>query len=559
MAGPHDEPTRRLVLGAGTVGAAAILLNGCRGGPSPSSSPAGAPADVPRWAPGPGEPAGARRGGKVITAWSNEAQSYDPAIGWDLHSWEAISTVLYAPLYQFAGQNKGPAPNAAAGLPEVSHDGRVYTIPLRRDVRFHNGRAVTAGDYIYAWTRLMDPGLASWASSYLYGIEGAEAVYQRKARKIRGLTAPDPHTLRVRLTEPDVLFSALLCMPYTAALPAEEVRRLGARFGRTPVGNGPMRITRYDSKSRRAVFKPFDQYFWRGSPLIDSLEYRWGIDYPLQTLQLSGGRIDVLGEGLVASQAAKFTADASMRKRFVQPVPVRGTQWLALNHKRKELRDPRVRQALNWAVDREQLMRLTFGLADPWGAPFPKRLDRYRRTAKPYTHDPERARALIEQAGVGKLRLDFLHGTQDPWPLLGQVLQQQFEAVGVEISLNAMSQPAFELATSKGEGDIYGSQMYVTLNSALELLSSNFTSDASYNYAGYANRHVDTLAVKARKAPTVEAANSVLAEIEDELVRDAAGVFVGSMNFLAARAPEIRNYQLRGETGTYYDRLWVKR
>ncbi|MFJ4963447.1 ABC transporter substrate-binding protein [Streptomyces sp. NPDC088729] len=559
MAGPHHEPTRRLVLAAGAAGGAASLLTGCLGDRSPSSAPAGPPADVPRWAPGPGEPAGARRGGRVITAWSNEAQSYDPAIGWDLHSWEAISTVLYAPLYQYAGQFDGPAPHAAQGAPQVSKDGRVYTIPLRRDVRFHNGRPVVAEDYVYTWTRLMDPGLASWASSYLFGIEGAEEVYEEKAERIRGLSAPDPYTLRVTLTEPDVLFPALLCMPYTAALPREEVRRLGAEFGRTPVGSGPMRITRYDSKGRRAVFEPFDQYFWRGTPLIERLEYRWGIGYPLQALQLSGGRVDVLGEGLVASQAARFTADASMRERFVQAVPVRGTQWLSLNHRRRELRDPRVRRALNWAVDREQLMRLTFGLSDPWGSPFPKRLDRFRRTAKPYAYDPERARALLREAGVEKLKLEFLHGTQDPWPLLGQVLQQQFEAVGVELSLNAMSQPAFELATSDGKGDLYGSHLYITLNSALELVSSNFTSDASYNYLGYANARVDSLAVSARKARSTEAANSLLAEIEDELVRDAAGVFLGSMNFLAARAPEVRNYQMRGETGTYYDRLWVKR
>ncbi|MGI5350313.1 ABC transporter substrate-binding protein [Streptomyces sp. CA-250714] len=495
----------------------------------------------------------------MITAWSNEAQSYDPAVGWDLHSWEAISTVLYAPLYQFAGQYEGPAPHAAAAMPRVSSDRRVYTIPLRRDVRFHNGRPVTAQDYIYAWTRLMDPELASWAAGFLHGIEGAKAVNEQKAEKIRGLSAPDSHTLRIQLKEPDILFPALLCQPYTAALPREEVRRLGSGFGRTPIGNGPFRLARYDGKGQRAVFTAFDQYFWRHTPLIDTLEYRWGIDYPLQALQLSGGRVDVLGEGLVPSQAAKFTADPSMRKRFVQPTPVKGAQWVSINHKRKELRDPRVRQALNWAIDREQLVRLTFGLSEPWGCPFPKRLTRYRRTAEPYTHAPERARDLLDRAGVRRLRLEFLHGTQDPWPLLAQVIQQQLDAVGVEISLNAMSQSAFEQATSKGEGDLYGSQMYVTLGSALELASTCFTSSGSQNYTGYKNARVDAGTAKARRAPTEEAANAVLAQVEEELVRDAAGIFIGSLNFLAARVPAIRNYQMRGETGTYYDRLWVKR
>ncbi|WP_435243398.1 ABC transporter substrate-binding protein [Streptomyces cucumeris] len=557
MAGPPPLPSRRHLLTFGAAGAAAAFLSGC-GGPGSPPRP-GALANVGAWAPGPGDQSGARRGGHIITAWSNEAQSYDPAIGWDLHSWEAISTVLHAPLYQYAGPADGPAPHAAAAMPKVSADRRTYTVPLRRDVRFHNGRRVTAQDYVWTWTRVLDPELASWASSYLLGIEGATEVYEKKAKKVRGLEALDDHTLRIHLSEPDILFQALLCQPYMAALPKEEVARLGAGFSRTPVGTGPFRITRYDSKRQRALFRPHDHYFWRGTPLIDTLEYRWGIDYPLQALQLSGGKVDVLGEGLVPSQAARFTADPEMRERFVHPVPVRGSQWITTNHKRPVLKDPRVRQALSWAVDREQLTRVSFGLSDPWGCAFPKHLDRYRRTARPYTHDPDRARALLKEAGVGRLRLRFLHGTQDPWPLMAQVLQQQFASVGVEITLDAMSESAFELATSKGEGDLYGTDMYIVLDSALELVTTCFTSDAAQNYTGYHNKRVDALTAKARKAPTVEASNAILAEVEKELTEDAAGIYIGSLNFLAARSPDLHNYQMRGETGSYYDRLWVKR
>ncbi|MEU9228842.1 ABC transporter substrate-binding protein [Streptomyces massasporeus] len=556
MAGPLHIPTRRLVLATGAAGAAGAFLSGCTGEARTVRS--GPLADVPEWAPGPGaDPPGARRKGKVITAWATEAQSYDPAIGWDLHSWEAISTVLHSPLYHYRGQYDGPAPHAAAAMPTVSRDGRVYTIPLRRDARFHNGRPVTAQDYVDSWTRILDPDLASWAASFLFTIEGAEAVYEKKAKKVRGLKALDSHTLRIRLTDPDVLLLALLCQPYTAALPAEEIRRLGSSFGRTPVGTGPYRITRYDAKRQRATFRRFEQYFWDGTPLVDTVEFRWGIDYSMQSLQLNAGSIDILGEGLVASQAPKFTADQDIRERFVHPVPVRGSQWLTLNLKRPELRDRRVRQALNWAVDREQLMRVTFGLSDPWGCPFPEKLDRYRRTAKPYTHDPDRARALLREAGVGRLRLDFPHGSQDPWPLLAQVLQQQFAEVGVDIELRGMGQTAFDQITAEGEGDIYGRHMYITLNSALENVSSNYTTGASYNYAGYENKVVDELTAKARTARTLEASNALLAQVEEELVRDAAGVYIGSMRFLAARRPEVHNYQMRGESGSYYDRMWL--
>ncbi|MFZ4276678.1 ABC transporter substrate-binding protein [Streptomyces arboris] len=556
MTGPLHIPTRRQLLATGTAGAAGLILSGCARDPRPVRP--GPAADVNRWAPGPGaDPAGARRGGRIITAWATEAQSYDPAIGWDLHSWEAISTVLHSPLYQYSGQYDGPAPHAAAAMPEVSKDGRVYTIPLRRGVRFHNGRLVTAEDYIATWTRVLDPDLGSWAASFLFAIEGAEAVFEQKADRVSGLRALDSHTVQIRLTEPDVLMLSVLCQPYTAALPAEEIRRLGSSFGRTPVGTGPFRITRYDSKRQRATFRHFDQHFWPGTPLIEGLEYRWGIDYSMQSLQLNAGSVDILGEGLVSSQAPKFTADHDVRERFVHPVPVRGTQWLTFNFQRKELRDRRVREALNWAVDRDQLVRVAFGLSDPWGCPFPEMLDRYRRTAKPYTYDPDRARALLRQAGIDRLDLDFPHGSQEPWPLLAQVLQQQFAQVGVNIDLRPMGQAAFDQITAKGEGDIYGRHMYIVLNSALENVSSNYTSAAAYNYTGYKNERVDDLTSQARKARTLETSNSLLAQVEEELVRDAAGVFLCNMKFLAARRPEVRNYHMRGESGSYYDRMWL--
>ncbi|MFJ5646176.1 ABC transporter substrate-binding protein [Streptomyces sp. NPDC093223] len=558
MAGPLYSPPRRGILAAGAAGTAGLILGGCASGAR--SVRLGPEADVSRWAPGPGTSLkGARRDGGVITAWATEAQSYDPAIGWDLHSWDAISTVLHSPLYTYAGQDGGPAPMAAAAMPKVSRDGRVYTIPLRRNVRFHNGRLVTAQDYVESLTRVLDPAVASWAASYLFGIEGAEGFYKQKAKRVTGLSALDPHTLQIHLSEPDILMLPLLCQPYTVALPAEEIKRLGKAFGRTPVGTGPFRITSYDGKGQRATFQRFDDYFWPGTPLIESIEYRWGIDYGMQSLQLQGGSVDILGEGLVASQAAKFTADEKTRGKFVRPIPVRGTQWLSLNLKRRELRDRRVRQALNWAVDRDQLMRVTFGLSDPWGLPFPKNLSRYRPTAKPYTYDPDRARSLLREAGVRRLRLDFPLGTQEPWPLLAQVLQQQLAEVGVDIDLRHMGQPAFDQITAKGEGDIYGNRYYLSLNSGLDVVQANYTSDASYNYTGYRNHRVDTLTAKARRSRSVEEANSLLTQIEEEILADAPSVFLANMNFLAGRAPDIHNYQMRGETSTYYDRLWIGR
>ncbi|MEU9015315.1 ABC transporter substrate-binding protein [Streptomyces sp. NPDC048479] len=550
---------RRTVLQGLGLGATATFLSACLPGETPSSMaqrPGNTPAP-PTLAPGPPGSGRIRRGGRVITAWAEEPMTYDPAVAWDPQAWEAISTVLNTPLLQFDGAHGGPAPSAAADLPEISDDGRTYTLRLRHDVRFHNGRRVVADDYIYSWTRVLDPELASWASSYLLSIEGATAYSEGKAKRVSGLRRVDAHTLRVRLTAPDITFVHVLCQPYMAAVPREEVERLGKEFGRRPVGTGPFMSASYDGKARKSVFRRNPHYFQKGTPFIDTLEYRWGISSDLGLLQLRKGQIDVLGDGIPSSLGPQVRADPGLGSKYTLDVPVRATSWLAFNFGRPELRDRRVRQALNLATDRENLMKLTYGTQEPWGLPLPKELPGYRRTAKPYDYDPERAKSLLAAAGVRRLRLEFLHSGEDPWGNLSQVLQQQWSAVGVDLVLKQMSKSAFDEATYDKQGDVYPARWYMAMPNALDLAGQCFASDGSSNYTGYSNGRVDALLTQARRSTGEKQSMTAIARAEEILKDDAPAVFLSSLRFLAARSPRVRDYTMRGETAAYYDRLWV--
>lgn len=555
---PPDALSRRHFLQAFGVGGAVLALAACtRSEGVHVEHLVGSRTGIVAAPPGPGSLAKARYGGKVVTGWSSEPNSYDAALGYDLQSWEAINCLLYTPLYQYQHQFGGPAPSAASALPTVSADGREYTIPLRPGVLFHNGRPVVAQDYVYSWTRVLDAKLESWASSYLLSIEGATAYNAGKAKSVTGLTAVDEHTLRVQLSAPDITFPTLMCLPFMAAVPAEEVERLGDKFSHTPVGTGPFKIASYDTQSQSARFVRNDAYFWKRTPFLDEVVYRWGIDPSLQFLQLQNGNLDVLGEGLTVSSAARVQAKASLRKNYLIKVPVNGISFVAPNYKNSALKDVRVRQALNWATDRDQLAKFTHGTADAWGAAFPKNEPNYNRIATPYTLDLPKARSLMRAAGLTKLHLEFINGGDDVWPLLSQVLQQQWAEIGVTLTLTTMSSSAFDEAVTKQQGDLFGTHWYQVQPSALDIVNSNFVTGASSNYNGYSNKHADALAAKALASRTTTTSNAILAQLEKVLTDDAAEIFVGSLNFLAARAPRVQNYFLRGETGSYYDRMWV--
>ena len=129
-------------------------------------------------------------------------------------------------------------------MPTITKGGTVYTIPLRKNVLFHNGRPVVASDYQYSWTRLLDPKLASWASSYVYTIKGAKELFEKKAQKLTGVRVVDPHTIEVTLIQPDVTFLYALTQPFMAPVPREVVAKYGKDFSTHAVGNWPFALER---------------------------------------------------------------------------------------------------------------------------------------------------------------------------------------------------------------------------------------------------------------------------------------------------------------------------
>jgi peptide/nickel transport system substrate-binding protein len=562
-----DRPvSRRAVLGSLGAGAFALYAAGC-GGTSARLPPAGggagaivANADVPpgtadpRLVPGP-QATGGRRGGKVINAWDSEGNGYDPIIAYTSTGWDAICNLLYAPLYSYAADGT-PAPNAAEAMPDVSADGLVYTIPLRPGVYFHHGREVTAADYKYSWERLLDPKLESWASSYVYSIKGASRLYDRKAKTLAGVKALDRRTLQVTLEAPDVTFLYALTQPFTAPVPKEVVARYGKDFWYHVVGNGPFTMAEYDSQGQRTLFKRFEGYFWEGLPYLDEVEFRWGYDPSVELLMLQRGEVDILGTGFASDSLAEIGASPHLQPfRFEQSLLA--CRWVELHPRAPAFRNKLVREALNWATDREQLQRVTFGEADAWGAPFPKAQLAGTRTFTPYHYDPERARALLRKAGDTGRR-PTLWVSIAPEPELGQVLQQQWRSAGFDVKLRQGSYDTVSELSYKGKCDAWIATYYAIYPTALDLISQYWETGGSANYTKYSNSEVDRLTRKARATTDTGERNALLAQVETVLGEDAAGVFLENVNWIMGRNPgRLHNFHYSGVYGSYYDRLWV--
>jgi peptide/nickel transport system substrate-binding protein len=585
---PLPPHSRRAFLGVGA--AFALTLAGCGGSssklpptgtsaaveppPPGSSGAAGTSTPAPATqapatsggttttaaAPGtvPGPPAtGGTPGGKITVGYLNEGNSWDPAIGYSETGWDSICNLTFSPLYSY-DPNQVPLPNAAADLPAVSADGLVYTIPLRPGVTFHNGRPVVAQDYLYAMERVLNPKLESWAASYLYSIEGAKQLYQGKTKDLKGVRLVDEMTLEVTLAQPDVTFLYALTQPYTAAVPAEEVEGLGDTWGtEAVVGNGPYRMVDYDSTGQTAHFQRYDGYYWAGLPYVDEVELQWGLDAGVQLLKMQRGEVDVLYSGFTPDQLQRVSASPRLQP-FLFQAPLFANRWVNLNPaKVSAFKDQRVRLALNLATDRSQIDRITGAGGEAWGAPYPKAFAEAQRTFQPYGYDPERAKALLAEAGVTGLKAT-LYVSDSPDPEIGQILQQQWKAVGLEIGLKHISVDASYELSLKGELDLWFSNYYAVYPTALDLVSQYYETDGTSNYTKYSNPEVDRLTAEARRTVDGAARDTLLAQVEQHIGDDAPHVYLQNLNWLMGVNQErLQNFHYSGVYGAYYDRLWV--
>lgn len=556
---PRPRPiSRRTFLGAGALGLAAAGLAACGGSPTRASGPAASGAKLASGPPGPGPFSGGSYGGTITVGWQSEANSYDPAIGYNDQGWDAVSCLLNTPLYMFATDYGDLQPALAADLPQISSDGLRYTVKLRPDAKFSTGQPITAADYLYAWNRVLDPKLASWASTYLDPVVGAQAVINGKAKTASGLRALDATTLEIELTAPTFTFVNYLAQPFMAAVPQAEVQRLGKAFATQPTSTGPFMVASYSSADQKSSFVRNPHYAWKGLPYLDGVHFTWGVNSNLALLQLEQGTIDIVGDGFGADVLPQVESSPSGRKLLAQESE-NATAWISLNVGNPELADPRVRQALNWACDRKALAEITHGAFVASGYPLPDTLTSFHHTAKPFGYDPSRARQLLAAAGVGKLHLTFLTDGSSPWPNVVQLLQQQWQPLGVTLEIQTVSNSAWltETSTTPVKVDTFQNDYYMVEPSALDLIIPNYQTGGSYNSIGYSNKTIDGLITRAQAQTTLASSNTYVAQIEEQLVADPPSVFLFDVTFPAGRSTKLHNFQYQGYFGPRYERMWL--
>jgi peptide/nickel transport system substrate-binding protein len=361
---------------------------------------------------------------------------------------------------------------------EISSDRLVYTFHLRV-AHFSNGKRVTADDVVFSLLRMRDHPEAA-LSELVSGVADIEAL--------------DEVTVRITLAQPNTPFLATLESCFLGIVSREDVETRGEKlaFQERPVSSGPYRVTEW-KRNQRLSLEPNPHYWRKGFPKNDGAVMIEGGDAHTRLSMLLAGEVDA-ARALAWSQVDRLRAESAVS---VPHEPANMIWVILLNHSLPPFDDVRVRQAAALALDREALGKVVMkGLGELANTTLPKSLLYHDETNPGWGFDPEKAKALIGDAGAAGQQVTININAPDPRAeLIALVLQAQWSAIGLQTNIVKMDQGQQEAALEAGSYNADINWWYDDIgdpDQALRWAVCGSCGNRSY-YTNYHNPQVDAL------------------------------------------------------------------
>ncbi len=478
----------------------------------------------------------------LVIGQTAEPKSLDPQVTTSLNDFRILVNV-YEGLARFRDGTLEPEP-ALATRWEISEDGKRYTFHLRPNVRFHDGTVFDADAVKFNFERMLDAHhpfhhTGPFPLAFFFD-------------KIKAIDVIDRYTVAFDLTQPFAPLLSNLAYPTGLIVSPASVRRYGVDYGRHPAGTGPFRFTSWEPR-RRVVLERNPDYW--GTPARSRvLVFRPLTDAMTRVAELVAGGIDMVTE-LSPDQVALLRHDP----RFTVYEQTGPHLWFViLNTRSGPLRDRRIRQALNYAIDKRALVRQVLQkTATVAAGPVPRAFRwAYNNDVTPYPYDPERARALLREAGVsGGLKLRLLAPTSGSGMLapvqMAAAIQGNLAAIGVQVEIETYEWNTFLAKVNQGLADQADmAEMAWMTNDPdtlpyLALRSAATPEHGGFNSGYYANARVDALIERARTTTDRRERARLYRALQRIVHKDAPWIFVASWRQNVVTTRRLRGFSLQ--------------
>lgn len=461
-----------------------------------------------------------------------DPRSLDPALSTDVPTGEVIA-LLFDNVTRF--DVDGELQPGLASSWEVDSSGARYTFHLRSDARFHDGKAVSASDVQSSWLRTLRAGGRIWP---LLPIQGAREYAAEESDEVEGIEVPDDTTIVVTLREPLNVFPKFLAMPSTAIVPTP----VPAGFDQNPIGSGPWKFVSWSHDD--AIMLARNEKYWGEVPESDSLRIRI-IPEPLtQAAEYEAGNLSVVEIPFGETRRWEEQHADELQRR-----PALRVLYIAINTTRGPLKDVRVRQALNYAIDTKTILETVYGGRGVLSAgAIPPGLPGYDSTRAPYPYNPEKAKELLREAGYADgLKLELWRTQREELARVAQAVQQQLGKVGIEVEIIERDASSARAASAKGEADLFLTDWYADYPDPENFHYPTFHSrnrGTGGNRAFYRDPVTDSLIVLARTTTDEDYKAELSRQIDARIFEAAPWIFLWFPIDVWARRPEIQGWRI---------------
>lgn len=413
---------------------------------------------------------------------------------------------------------------------EASKDGLQYTFRLRKGVKFHNGKEMTAADVIWSMQYAMDP------KNGAYGRDGLLTV--------ASLTAPDPLTLRVTLKEAYAPFLARISsiqgfpvVPQGSVPPGREAMAL------YPPGTGPFAMVDY-KPNQLLAFKKFDSYWQKGLPHIQEVLFRPNEDDVVRFTALRAGDFDMI-ERIPYEQALRVQK-GEIKGIGLELAQAAGYRAILFNTERPPFNNVKTRQAVAYAIDKGKILEgLSWGVGiaadqkmlkgSPWYVSLPER-----------KRDLEKARALLREAGYAgglKVRAQMEKRSEAE----AQLLQSQLKEAGIDMELEFLDFARHQNDLREGNFSVttFGGSTQIDPDMTYYMFFHTETSPKRVsNFPRYSNARVDKLLEQARIEQDFQRRYRMYKEAVEIMHEELPQITVGFTPYIFAYQSYVKGFQV---------------
>jgi peptide/nickel transport system substrate-binding protein len=465
-------------------------------------------------------------GGTLVAAIGGEPDQLDPHVTSAYVSFQVLENVFDTLVEP--DENLEMVPSLAESW-EVSEDGLTYTFTLQDGVTWHDGSPLTSLDVVYSFERIRESASNGW-----------------RFGTVTDVSAPDDSTVVFTLSAPTPnLLSHIGAFKGMAIVQQANVD--SGEITTAPIGTGPFSVTSWTSGDSIELASNPD--YWGGAPSLDGVTYRFIPDATVALTNVQEGTAHWT-DNLPEQQVNDLKDSDGI---VVESAPSNDYWYFAPNQAREPFGDPRVRQALAWAIDRDAIVQAsTFGNGVVNQTAIPATSGWYYDYA-PYSRDLDMARSLLEEAGVSDLTMDLMVvSTDTPAVTNAQVIAANLAEIGVNVEIRQLDVSTWLADQAEGNFDAFLWSWIGNLDPSDFYYAQHHT-DGGFNAQGYSNPDVDALLDEAAAETDQEARKALYDQAAQQIVDDASYVYLYNPEVVAAWSPNVEGFDVRGDATIRFD------